>query len=94
VSRPTGDGAALSDNPDSLWTIGPIVLGSRSQTAAILPVGYSVHEVAARVDGPHVLVPEFAVEWADDEATSLRNSMSTRRGAPGTDGRWQASVGG
>jgi uncharacterized protein (TIGR03083 family) len=45
---------------DSMWTIGPIVLGGRSQAADILTLGHSAQEVTALVEGPHDLVREFA----------------------------------
>jgi len=58
---PTGEGTVPSDDPDSLWTIGPLVLGSRSQATDILTLGHSAQEVAALVDGPPDLVREFAL---------------------------------
>ncbi len=61
AGAPTSDDTTPSADPDSLWTIGPIVLGPRSQAADILTLGHTATQVATLVDGPHGLVQEFAV---------------------------------
>ncbi|MET0910318.1 MAG: maleylpyruvate isomerase family mycothiol-dependent enzyme [Ilumatobacteraceae bacterium] len=58
AGAPTGEGTSADDT--DTWTIGPIVLGDRSQAADILTSGHSAAEVAALADGPSDLVSEFA----------------------------------
>ena len=56
---PTSDGAPSTD-PDSIWTIGDLALGSRARTADILTLGHTADEVVSLIDGPTALRHEFA----------------------------------
>ena len=57
---PTEDAPTPTGGPESDWSIGPIRLGGRSQTADILTLGHTAREVESLVDGPADLVREFA----------------------------------
>lgn len=60
AGAPTGEEIASDEDADLPWSIGPIVLGGRSQTADILTLGHSAQEVADLADGPADSVREFA----------------------------------
>lgn len=49
-----------ADDAHTAWTIGPLTLGDRGQTADILTLAHSAEEVAALVEGPGDLVEQFA----------------------------------
>ena len=49
-----------ADDAHTAWTIGPLTLGDRGQTADLLTLAHSAEEVAALVEGPGDLVEQFA----------------------------------
>lgn len=52
--------AIAPDDTDTPWTLGPLVLGDRRQTADLLTLAHTPDEVRTLVDGPADLVDEFA----------------------------------
>lgn len=60
AGAPTSGDEIGADDADQLWTIGPLVLGSRQQAADILTLGHTAAEVVALIEGPSDLVEQFA----------------------------------
>jgi uncharacterized protein (TIGR03083 family) len=61
AGAPTDDRVVSTDDTETPWTIGPIILGPRRQAADILTLTHTSDEVRALVEGPDDVVQLFAL---------------------------------
>jgi uncharacterized protein (TIGR03083 family) len=64
IATVAGAPAVAPGSEDGVWSIGPVVLGSRQQTADVLTLAHAEDVVCALVDGPTELVKQFATRVA------------------------------